>query len=122
MLSHGMTFIPLQNYLRTYRRRSFLSQDEVAFLLGVKTGTRVTRHEGSHRTPTMETAIGYEVLFGVPLHELFASEALKVETIIRQRLPELIRLTEERGGSKEKLASLRNLSERLAQHHENACN
>ena len=117
-----MTFIPLQNYLRTYRRRSFLSQDEVAFLLGVATGTRVTRHEGAHRTPTMETALGYEVLFGVPLHELFASEAQKVETIIRQRLPELIRQVEERGGSEEKLASLRNLSERLAQHHENACN
>lgn len=117
-----MTFIPLQNYLRTYRRRSFLSQDEVAFLLGVATGTRVTRHEGAQRTPTMETALGYEVLFGVPLHELFASDAQKVETIIRQRLPELIRQVEERGGSEEKLASLRNLSERLAQHHENACN
>jgi DNA-binding XRE family transcriptional regulator len=117
-----MVFIPLQNYLRTYRRRSFLSQDEVAFLLGVRTGTRVTRHEGAHRTPKMETALGYEVLFGVPLRELFASEARKVETIIRQRLPELIRLVEKTGGSEAKLASLRNLSERLAQHHENACN
>jgi len=117
-----MTFIPLQNYLRTYRRRSFLSQDEVAFLLGVKTGTRVTRHEGANRTPTMETALGYEVLFDVPLRALFAGEARKVETIIRQRLPELIRRVEERGGSEEKLASLRNLAERFAQHHENDCN
>ena len=117
-----MTFIPLQNYLRTYRRRTFLSQDEVAFLLGVKTGTRVTRHEGANRTPTMETALGYEVLFGVPLRELFASEALKVETIIRERLPELIREVEERGESGQKLAFLQSLSERLAKHHENACN
>jgi DNA-binding XRE family transcriptional regulator len=120
MFSTGMIFIPLQNYLRTYRRRSFLSQDEVAFLLGAKTGTRVTRHEGAHRIPKMETALGYEALFGVPLRELFASEAHKVETIIRQRLPELIRDVEERGGSEQKLAFLRSLSERLAQHHENA--
>ena len=113
--------VPLQNYLRTYRRRSFLSQDEVAFLLGAKTGTRVTRHEGSSRIPKMETALGYEVLFDVSLRELFASEAQKVETIIRQRLPELIREVEERGESKQKLAFLQNLSERLAKHHENAC-
>jgi len=117
-----MTFIPLQNYLRTYRRRSFLSQDEVAFLLGAKTGTRVTRHEGSGRIPKMETALGYEVLFGVPLRELFASEAHKVETIIRQRLPELIRQVAERGESEQKLAFLRSLSDRLAKYHENACN
>jgi DNA-binding XRE family transcriptional regulator len=114
--------VPLQNYLRTYRRRSFLSQDEVAFLLGAKTGTQVTRHEGANRIPKMETALGYEVLFNVPLRDLFASEAYKVETIIRERLPELIREAEEKGESREKLAFLRNLSERLAQHHENACN
>src|SRR5689334_994508 len=112
--------IPLQSYLRTYRRRSFLSQDEVAFLLGVKTGTRVTRHEGSNRIPKMETALGYELLFGVPLRELFASEAYKVETIIRERLPELIREVKETGGSELKLAFLRSLSERLAK-HEDAC-
>jgi DNA-binding XRE family transcriptional regulator len=122
MFSAGMTFIPLQNYLRTYRRRSFLSQDEVAFLLGAKTGTQVTRHEGSDRIPKMETALGYEVLFGVPLRELFASEAHKVETIIRQRLPELIREVEEKGESEEKLAFLRSLSDRLAKHYENASN
>src|SRR5947199_10723983 len=99
MFSGAMTVIPLQNYLRTYRRRSFLSQDEVAFLLGAKTGTRVTRHEGSNRTPKMETALGYEVLFGVPLRELFASEAHSVETIIRDALPELIGEVEQTGDS-----------------------
>lgn len=113
---------PLKNYLRTYRRRNFLSQDEVAFLLGAKTGTWVTRHEGSNRIPKMETALGYEVLFGVPLRDLFASEAHKVEAIIRQRLPELIRGVEEKGENKDKLLFLRSLSERLAKYNENACN
>src|SRR5947199_1868319 len=101
-----MTFIPLQNYLRTYRRRSFLSQDEVAFLLGASTGTRVTRHEGANRIPKMETALGYEVLFGVPLRDLFAGETHKVETVIRKRLPELIREVQEKGESEQKLAFL----------------
>lgn len=117
-----MTFIPLQNYLRTYRRRNYLSQDEVAFLLGVATGTRVTRHEGAKRVPKLETALGYEALFGIPVRDLFAREAQKVETIISQRLPELIRQVERKGGNEQKLAFLRSLAIRLAHHHEDACN
>ena len=35
----------LENYLRTYRRRAGLSQDEMAFLLGTKSGTKVSRYE-----------------------------------------------------------------------------
>jgi transcriptional regulator with XRE-family HTH domain len=35
----------LENYLRTYRKRSGLSQDEVAFLSGCQTGTKVSRYE-----------------------------------------------------------------------------
>jgi DNA-binding XRE family transcriptional regulator len=115
-----MAFIPLQNYLRTYRRQSYLSQDEVAFLLGVATGTRVTRHEGAQRTPKLETALGYEILFGIPASELFAGEAKKVETVIRQRLPELIRQVEQKGGNDHKFAFLKNLAIRLAQKHEDA--
>jgi len=33
----------LQNYLRTYRKRNSLSQDEMAFLLGCQSGTKVSR-------------------------------------------------------------------------------
>lgn len=111
-----MTFIPLQNYLRTYRKRSQLSQDEVAFLLGVQTGTRVTRHEGAYRVPTLQTALGYEVLFDVPMRELFPEEVQKVESIIRARLPELIRKVKEDGGEEQKLAFLRDVAGRLEQY------
>src|SRR5918999_1105165 len=113
-----MVFIPLQNYLRTHRRRSQLSQDEVAFLLGVRTGTRVTRHEGANRVPTLATALGYELLFDVPLRELFTEEVGKVESIIRERLPELIRKVEEEGGEEQKLAFLRDVAKRLENYEE----
>lgn len=117
-----MAFIPLQNYLRTYRRQSYLSQDEVAFLLGVATGTRVTRHEGAQRTPKLETALGYEILFGIPVRDLFAGEAHKVETVIRQRLPELIRRCQQKGGNDFKYAFLKSLAIRLSQEHEDTGN
>ena len=51
----------LQNYLRTYRKRSGLSQDEVAFLLGCQTGAKVSRYEPFARKPSLETLFAYEV-------------------------------------------------------------
>lgn len=114
-----MTFTPLQNYLRTHRRRNHLSQDEVAFLMGVATGSRVTRHEGSDRIPTLQVALGYELLFGVPMRELFTGEVHKVESIIRERLPELIRRTKEESPENlQKLSFLQGLAGRLASQNE----
>ncbi len=75
----------LPNYLKTYRRRAALSQDEVAFLLGCRTGAKVSRYEHMARRPSLETAWGYEVLFGAPERELFAGGYEKVEDDIRKR-------------------------------------
>lgn len=79
----------LSNYLRTIRMRSGLSQDEVAYLLGVESGAEVSRHEMFHRVPTLKTALSYEVIFGVPVRELFAGEYEKVEADIQARAKEL---------------------------------
>jgi transcriptional regulator with XRE-family HTH domain len=79
----------LSNYLRTIRMRSGLSQDEVAYLLGVESGAEVSRHETFRRMPTLKTALSYEVIFGVSVRELFAGEYEKVEEEIRARATEL---------------------------------
>jgi transcriptional regulator with XRE-family HTH domain len=75
----------LPNYLRTYRKRSGLSQDDVAFLLGCQSGAKVSRYERFARVPTLETALTYEALFGVPARELFAGVYQKVEETIHKR-------------------------------------
>jgi hypothetical protein len=52
-----------------------LSQEEVAFLLGMKgmdKGNKVSRDENYSRIPTLETALAYEAMYGKPIHELFA--------------------------------------------------
>ncbi|HEX5758572.1 MAG TPA: hypothetical protein VF121_05220 [Thermoanaerobaculia bacterium] len=78
----------------------------------------MTRHEGANRVPTLQTALGYELLFDVPLRELFTEEVGKVESIIRERLPELIRKVEEEGGDEQKLAFLRDVAKRLENYEE----
>jgi len=61
--------------LRTNREQISLSQEEVAFLLGIKgmdKGGKVSRDENLARMPTLETALAYEAIYGKPIRELFA--------------------------------------------------
>lgn len=66
-----MASTQLPNYLRAHRKRLALSQDEVAFLLGLQSGSRVCRNERYVHVPTLETAFAYEVIFQKPARELF---------------------------------------------------
>src|SRR5437879_2031593 len=56
----------LENYLRTYRKRSGLTQREVAFLVGCRNGAQVSRYEKRRRLPPLRTALACEAAFGVP--------------------------------------------------------
>jgi transcriptional regulator with XRE-family HTH domain len=111
---------PLENYLRTYRKRSGFSQDEVAFLLGSASGQRVSRYEHRARRPTLETALAYEAIFQVPVSELFAGLYRKVEKEIIARAEELAEglvSANPLGISSRKLASLRAISSRQPAPH-----
>ena len=75
----------LPNYLKTYRKRAGLSQDEVAYLLGCRSGAKVSRYERLARRPSLETAFAYEALFGTSARELFAGVYEKVEREVVKR-------------------------------------
>jgi transcriptional regulator with XRE-family HTH domain len=75
----------LQNYVRTYRKRAGLSQDEMAQLLGCRSGAKVSRYERFARQPTLETAFAYEAVFGAPAHELFGGVYEQSLAAIQQR-------------------------------------
>jgi transcriptional regulator with XRE-family HTH domain len=81
----------LHNYLRTYRKRAGLSQDEVAFLLGRQHGTKVSRYERNTRQPGLETLLAYELVFGAPVRDLFAGVFEKVEATTLRRAQLLAR-------------------------------
>ncbi len=74
----------LIHYLRTHRRRAGFSQEEVLFLVGNRSETRL--HE-----PTLRAAMAYEVIFGAELRELFADMYDKVERGTRKRARTLLR-------------------------------
>jgi len=75
----------IQSYVRTYRKRSGLTQDELAFLLGNDDGSRVSRYERLSREPNLRTALACHVIFGVHPHQLFPAVFREVEQkVIRQ--------------------------------------
>jgi|SRR6185369_11798288 transcriptional regulator with XRE-family HTH domain len=75
----------LPNYLRANRKRLALSQDEVAFLLGTRSGGKVCRYERFVRQPSLETALAYEAIFRRSVSELFPGLYQKVERDVAER-------------------------------------
>src|SRR5437867_5310744 len=102
---------PFPNYLRTIRKRSGLSQDEVAFLLGSPSGGMVSRYERFNRSPSVDTACGLARLFGISVNDLFSgtSEKMIGQMTKRARILEK-RLTATDALTAQKLKTLRSLS------------
>jgi len=71
------------SYLRTFRRRTGLSQDEIAFLICAEcdpetaksacpaTSTTVSRHERGEQRPSLEILIAYEIILGTQLNTIY---------------------------------------------------
>lgn len=73
------------NYIRMFRKQAGLSQDELAFLLGWKSGSGISRFERGRREPTLEVLLAMEAVFGVPIRELYAGRFQKVERSVKER-------------------------------------
>lgn len=79
----------LDCYLRSYRRRWGLTQDELARLLGCKTGAVISRLERYGRQPSLEAAYALEIIFGTAPIELFPGLHAKVKKAVIARIRDL---------------------------------
>jgi DNA-binding XRE family transcriptional regulator len=107
-----MTIVPLKTYLKTYRRRTGFTHDEVAFLIGGMAGTSYSRHEGSKRLPILKTALMYEFIFDATVRELYEGVFVEVQERVRERARGLVRGLEKKPASPQrdqKIAALRRL-------------
>jgi DNA-binding XRE family transcriptional regulator len=95
-----MTCSPLPNYIRTHRKRAHLTQGEVAFLLGVRDGAVVCRHERFRQHPNLQTVVAYEILFRTPVRTLFGGVNREVEHRLASRVQLLMRRLSRTGGSR----------------------
>ena len=107
----------IHSYLRTHRKRCGLTQDELAFLLGCQTGTKVSRFERLARKPNLATTLACAVVFGIPAHELFPRAHADVEREVAERALALANCLRTGSGGetprlRQKLASLKSIVSR----------
>ncbi|HET9285301.1 MAG TPA: helix-turn-helix transcriptional regulator [Candidatus Angelobacter sp.] len=62
----------LPHYLNTFRKRSGLSLNEIAHLLGNRDGAQFHRYETYQRVPPLDIAFALSAIFKVPIEDLFA--------------------------------------------------
>jgi transcriptional regulator with XRE-family HTH domain len=88
--ARAMSKAPLHTYLRTHRRRSGLSQKEVALLIDLIAAGNVSRHETGDREPSFEQAFAYEALFGIPASALFPGDYEKARRRVEKNAQALV--------------------------------
>ena len=81
-----MTLKQIANYLRAHRRRCGLSQRELAEIVGYITQAPVSDHERSVTIPGLLIALSYEIVFRVPISELFPGLYRTVEAQVEEQL------------------------------------
>jgi len=76
-----MTSSKLDNYLRAYRKRSGLSQAEIAYLVGCKSRAQISQYERRNSMPPLRTALALQATLNVPVSDLYAG---KYDAITKQ--------------------------------------
>jgi DNA-binding XRE family transcriptional regulator len=84
-----MTNDVVGNYIRVHRRRCGLSQRELGILVGYQHGYAVGQHERSRAQPSLLTALAYEIVFEVPVAQIFTGFHSVVVQSVARNLQEL---------------------------------
>src|SRR6266849_5104917 len=79
----------IKTYVRPLRRRWGLTQRELAFLIGAKSGTIVSRIEGVRRTPSLSATFALAIVFGAEPPELFPGLFSQIHEDVLRRASEL---------------------------------
>lgn len=96
----------LGNYLRARRRQWHLSQKELAFLLGYKNESIVSRLERHERVVTFGTSRACTILFGSGAEDIFPALLSEHDAKLLRRMRELRGSLEQRRPSKSTEAKL----------------
>ena len=75
----------IASYIHPQRRRWGLSQQELAYLIGLKSGSNISRFEREGRNPTVTVAFACQILFGSSASDLFPGLYGKVEEAFMRR-------------------------------------
>lgn len=78
------------NLLRVFRKRSQLTQHDLASVLKLSDYSNVSRWEAGMRTPNVEVLLTYHLLFEVPAEELFFRQREQIRDAMLPRIRERV--------------------------------
>lgn len=88
------------NFIRAFRRKCNLSQRELGILVGYPSSDSMGRHERSEVAPPLLIALAYEVVFDVPVGQLFTGfRAAVAQAVVRNAEEWKIEMEKEHGGA-----------------------
>jgi DNA-binding XRE family transcriptional regulator len=105
------------NYVRTFRQRHGLFNEELALLINQRSRTAVSFFETGDRVPNLEGALALQVVFGVAPREMFPGFYETVEEGVMRRAERLHARLEGKTDQRS-AARLRLLEEMVARHTE----
>ena len=80
---------PPQSHVRLLRRRAGLTQRELAFILGYRSESQISRLESGSRVPRASELLMIEMVFGVASAAVFPSLGERASAFISARIAEL---------------------------------
>ncbi len=83
------------NYLKLYRKKSPLTQSDIAFLLELPDYSNISRYENGQRVPNIDLLITYHYLFKTPIESFFKLQSNEMLISLKQRIELLIKELEE---------------------------
>jgi DNA-binding XRE family transcriptional regulator len=84
-----MTKEVIGNYLRAHRRRCGLSQRELGILVGYGHTHAISKHELSKSVPPLLVALAYEIVFEIPVGQLFTGFRSVVTQSVARNIQDL---------------------------------
>lgn len=86
----------MRNLLRTYRKKTELSIENISYLLSMQDSSILSRCERGCRKPSLEIIFTYHILFQVSIEKLFETEMRNTLRKIAENIDPLIKtLTEQ---------------------------
>lgn len=78
------------NFLRTYRKRSPLTQSDIAYLLKLPDYSNISRCEKGQRTPGVELLLVYHLLFDTSIESFFEPQSKIILLSLLEEIANLI--------------------------------
>ncbi len=90
----------MQNLLRTYRRKTEISIEDISQLLKMKDSSTLSRCERGLRKPSLEIIFTYHLLFEVTIEKLFEKEMKQTFRKINENIQPLLNELKKQNSSK----------------------